>query len=150
MSATANIDGAAGGASDGTATVSGSTITVTDGGAKGLKLFFSGFSVADSVDLDFTVGVGAQLYFAISELLERSGTVAGGDLRRGAVEAELDQLEDQNEVHNDRITEMLARLEIQRNSLLERFLKMEQALYTGNRILDSIKQATEAMFGSNN
>jgi flagellar hook-associated protein 2 len=146
--ATANIDGDTTGVDDGSATVNGNSITVTSGDAQGLKLFYTGFTLPESVQLDFTVGVGAQLYFAITNLIERTSDSAGNPVR-GAVEGEIDTLTDQNEVSNDRITEMLARLEIQRQSLIERFLNMEQAMARAESILNSIKRTTDAMFGSN-
>ena len=46
--------------------------------------------------------------------------------------------------------EMLARLEIQRQSLLERFIKMETAIANANRIMESIKSITDALFNDKN
>ncbi|MPY72262.1 MAG: flagellar filament capping protein FliD [Alphaproteobacteria bacterium] len=136
---TANIDGDSTGASDGTATVSGSTIKVTDGPAKGLQLFYTGFSNTASVDIDFTIGVGAQLFFAIQGLL---------DTTTGPVETEIDTLTDQNTLSQSRIEEMLDRLAVQRQSLMERYIAMETAMATADRIMESIRQTTEALFAS--
>src|SRR5690606_11964108 len=61
LAASANIGGAADGSDDGSATISGNVITVNSGGATGLQLFFDGLSDVTSVQLDFTVGVGAQM-----------------------------------------------------------------------------------------
>lgn len=141
VAASANIDGAADGSDDGSATLNNGTITVNTGGAKGLQLFYSGFSAPSSVQLDFTVGMGAQMFFKIDELL---------DTKTGAVETESDALSDQNDTNQDRIDEMLARLETQRQELLARFVRMETALATATRILDSIKQTTDAWFASKN
>lgn len=138
---TANINGPADGSDDGSATVSGSVITVNSGGAKGLQLFFSGLSGVTSTQLDFTVGIGAQMFFKLGNLL---------DTTTGIVEGEIDQLTDQNTVHSERITEMLDRLEIQRQNLLERYIAMETALAAADRIMQSIRQTTEALTQNNN
>ena len=67
----------------------------------------------------------------------------------GSVDSEIDTLTDQNDNADARIEQILARLEIQRESLLARFIAMETTLATANRILDSIKQTTDALFGNN-
>lgn len=137
--ASANINGAADGSDDGSATVNDNTITVNTGGAAGLQLFQSGLSFTNSVQLDFTIGVGTELFFATDRLL---------DPTTGVVDAEIDQLTDQNTLNQDRIDEMLERLEIRRQNLLERFIKMETAIARANQIMDSIKNITEAAFGN--
>lgn len=138
--ATANIDGAIDGLDDGSASTSGNSINVLTGGSKGLQLFFDGFSLDASVQLDFTVGAGASLFTRLGELL---------DTQEGVVENEMDTLTTQNTLNEERISEMLVRLEIKRADLLERFIRMETALATANRILDSIKQTTKAMQSDN-
>lgn len=141
IAGTANINGLADGSDDGSVTVDGNVITVNTGGAKGLKLFVDGYTATTSVQLDYTVGVGAQLFFDLETLLDQD---------TGVVETEIDSLTDQNDLNETRIEEMRVRLEIERRDLLERFLRMETALATANRILDSIKQTTDAMFANNN
>ena len=137
--ATANIDGTADGLDDGSATIVDNTITINTGSAKGLVLFFSGFTFSDSMQLDFTVGVAAKLYNKIGELI---------DVTTGIVEAEIDSLTDQNKVSNDRITEMQIRLDIERDNMLDRFIAMEIALAQGSRILESIRRITDAVLGT--
>lgn len=139
--ASANVDGATSGQNDGTATVNGNLLSVDSGGAAGLQMYFSSFDGAATVNLDFTIGIGAQLYFEIEDLL---------DTDFGAVESEITTLTGQNETSQDRIEEMLQRLEVQRKTLLEKFLRMETALATAQRILDSIKQTTDAFFANRN
>ena len=90
--------------------------------------------------IDYTVGIGAELFFEVDEILDQS---------TGVVETEIDNLTDQNEFNEARIEEMRVRLEIERQDLLDRFLRMETALATANRILESIKQTTDAMFADN-
>ena len=62
---------------------------------------------------------------------------------------EIDELTDQNTLNNERITEMLDRLEIQRQNLLERYIAMETAIASANRIMDSLKQTTDQLANSN-
>ena len=138
---TANIDGAAGGFDDGSATVSGNVITVNTGDAQGLQLFYNGLSGITSTQLDITVGLGAQMYFKLGELL---------DVTTGIVDGEIDELTDQNRLNNERITEMLDRLEIQRQNLLERYISMETAIASANRVMDSLKQTTDQLANSDN
>ena len=133
----ANINGAAGGADDGSVTVSGSVLTATNQtGAEGLKLLYTGTDDVDGVTLNYTIGIGAQLFHALDTMLDQT---------TGSVENEIDSLDDQNTHTQERIDEMLARLEQQRQSLLHRFIAMETALIIMNRILDSIRQSFDAL-----
>ncbi len=136
-SASANIDGATEGANDGSATVANNIITVNTGGARGLRLLYGAINLSSAIQLDFTLGVGAQMFNKIEALL---------DTTTGVVETEIDTLTDTNELSESRIEEMLVRLDIQRRDLLERFIRMETSLATAQRILDSIRQTTEALF----
>lgn len=136
----ANIGGAADGSDNGTATVNGNAITVTSGGAKGLKLFENGLTGATTVTINYSIGMGAQMYFAIQNLIDQS---------TGVVQTESNQLDDQNTTTNDRIDDMLFRLDLQRQDLLSRFQKMESQLSTSQSILNSLKQMTQSMFGNN-
>lgn len=138
---TSNIDGLASGVDDGSTSTNTNTLKVLTGDAKGLRLFFDGFSLDASIHVDFTVGAGAALFTKLGELL---------DVQSGTVETEMDTLTTLNTVNEDRINEMLLRLEIKRADLLDRFIRMETTLATANRILDSIKQTTDAMSNSNN
>lgn len=135
VTATGNINGAADGSDDGSVTIANGVITVNTGGAAGLQMLFNGIDIPSNIQLDFTVGVGAQMFFEIEDLLDTS---------TGLVETEIDTLEDQNELSNERIEEMLFRLEVQRQDLLDRFIRMEAALASADRILQSIQQTTEA------
>lgn len=137
----ANIDGAPGGLDDSSATINGNILTVNSGGAEGLQLFFDGFSgLATSVQLDFTIGIAAQMFFKIEELLDKT---------TGILPGEIDQLTDQNTLHDDRIEEMLTRLEIQRANLLQRYINMETAVSTANNIMKSLRATIDGLSGSN-
>lgn len=139
---TANLDGDSSGLDDGSIVVKNGVATVQDGDAEGLQLFIDdGFDLPTSVSFSYTVGVGAQMYFAIDKLLDEA---------TGTVETEIEGLNDTNDTNEDRISEMLTRIEIQRKSLLDRFIKMETALATANQVLESLTATTNAMFGNKN
>tara|TARA_R110002110_G_scaffold2152_9_gene9713 strand:- start:850 stop:4020 length:3171 start_codon:yes stop_codon:yes gene_type:complete len=139
--ASANIDGTSDGADDGSVTLAGNVLTINSGDAAGMELFFDGLTGPTSIDLNYTVGVGAQMFFAIEDMLDEA---------TGTVETEIDGLTDTNTINEDRITEMLSRLEIQRRSLLERFIAMETALATNARILESVQASAESLNSSGN
>ncbi len=147
--ASANIDGNSNGLDDGSATVTGNSIVVNTGDAKGLRLFFDSFTLAAAVQLDFTVGLGAQLFFEIEQLLLDT-TDSNGNKVLGPLAGAIDALTDQNTLNQARIDDMLERLEIQRQSLLERFIAMEVALATASRIMETLRQTTTMLLKSNN
>jgi len=106
----ANINGSASGADDGTVTVNGRTVTATSlTGAEGLQVFFSGSSDLASTQIDFTTGLGARLYFSIDDMLAPI---------TGLIDSNVSTLTDQNTQNQQRVDDMTARLEIvrQRNS----------------------------------
>ncbi|MFN4281214.1 MAG: flagellar filament capping protein FliD [Alphaproteobacteria bacterium] len=137
----ANIGGAANGADNGTVTISGMTVTVTSAsGAEGLRMIYTGTAPA-TVQLDFTVGIATQMYNLAENAL---------DTRTGSIQAEINSLTTQNTETKIRVDTMLARLERQRQSLLNSFIAMETALTTMNNLLESIKSTYAAMTKSNN
>jgi flagellar capping protein FliD len=138
--ATANINGNADGSDDGSASVTAGQVTVLTGDAKGLIVFESGFTVPTSVTLNYTIGLGADMFFQLGSMLD---TVSGN------IAAETSSLTDQNEVNNTRVTEMTARLDYQRDQLLERFIAMESAIARSKGIMDSLKQQTDALYQNN-
>lgn len=136
----ANIDGSAGGASDLTTTISGRSITVTSlSGAEDLKVFYNGSTDVDAIQLDFTTGFGARLYFAIDNMLT---------VNTGLIDSNIATLTTQNEVNTARADEMLIRLERTRQRLLQQFIRMETALATFRNIQDSLTQTFDAMFAA--
>ena len=80
------------------------------------------------------------MFFKIEELLDNT---------TGIVPGEIDQLTDQNTLHDDRIEEMLTRLEIQRANLLQRYINMETAVSTANNIMKSLRATIDGLSGSN-
>jgi flagellar hook-associated protein 2 len=134
----ANLGGAANGSDDGSVSVAGKLLTVLQGDAKGLKLLYIGNQSASAVQLDVSVGVGAQLYFEVGALLKQTD---------GLIANEVAALAGQNSLRQDRADAMAARLERERERLLERFTAMEAAIASMNRLLDSIRQQVDAAFG---
>lgn len=127
----ANIGGAAAGTDDGTATVSGRTITVTNAnGAEGLSLFYSGSGSASAIELDFTIGIGARLDALLNKFV---------DTLNGSIETEIDTLVAQSETAQTRIDELDERLVILRASLTARFIAMETAVTSMRQLLDSLQ-----------
>ena len=136
----ANIGGAAGGADDGSAKISGRTITALDTtSAEGLKVFYNGTVDLDTVQLDFTTGFGERLFFAIDAMLTPT---------TGLMDTNVASLTKQNDVRQDRVDDMVARLDQVRASLLLRFINMEVALARAKNLQDSLTQTFNAMFAS--
>jgi flagellar hook-associated protein 2 len=135
----ANIDGAADGSDDGSVVVDGKVLKVVDGGAKGLQLLYTGTSSASGIQLDLSVGIGAKLYSAVSALVDNSS---------GLIANEVNNLQGQNDLGQDRIDRMQARLDREHDRLLARFAAMETALTTMNQLLESLRQQTNAAFGT--
>ena len=137
----ANIDGPADGSDNGTVTIAGNVLTVTAGGAKGLKLLYSGTGPASGIQLDLSVGVGAKLYQTLDGLLdETSGLIAN----------EVDSLDSQNQLGQERVDRLQERLDRERDRLYQRFVAMETALTTMNQLLDSLRQQIDAAFNNKN
>ena len=107
------------------------------GPAKGLKLLFTGAAPVSGVQIDLSIGLGAQIYHAADALADETG---------GVIASEIDSLEGQNELGTARVERLEERLERERERLLERFIAMETALATMNRLLDSLRQQIDASF----
>lgn len=136
----ANIGGAANGADNGTVTINGRVLTVTDqSGAEGLKLFYAGAGSESGVDLDFTVGLASELFFDIDSFT---------DLADGSIQAAIAALEGENVIAEERTGELDLRLDLQRDSLTRRFIAMETALQSLNRIRDQLDQFADLAAGS--
>ena len=128
----ANIGGAADGTANGTVSPSQASLTVTSPStAEGLKVFYSGNSNVSGITLKYTIGLGAQLHFAVEQMV---------DAVSGSVENDIKALKSQNDLSNKRITEITQRLEIQRQTILDKFIAAEQSMAILKRALDSINQ----------
>lgn len=138
---TANIDGAADGSNDGTVITGGRTLTVTNkSGAEELKVLYNGAASTSGIQIDFTVGLGAAMFFKVASIT---------DLTDGAIEGEIEALEGQTTLANKRIDLMEDRIGILRESLTRRFVAMEVSLATLNRTLDLLKQQFDLLTARN-
>lgn len=133
----ADINGVAG-----SATVSGQTITATDKtGANGLQLLFSGNTNASNIQLNFTVGLGTQLFNALTNFTNTTN---------GVIQTEINGLTTQNTQNQDRITSMQSLLDQQQQLLTDKFQNMESALAQAQQIKDSITQMFNALMPQQN
>jgi len=123
--------------SGGTATVNGQNINITDGAAKGLKLFYTGDVDLSNVSINYSVGIASKLFFELGDILNSS---------TGLIATEVENLTDQNDLAEERTAAMLDRLDRERESQLDRFIRMESALASMNQLLEQITQITDAMF----
>lgn len=137
----ANINGAADGSDDGSASVDGQRLTVNSGGAEGLQVLYTGSAAASGIQLDISIGIGAQLHAAASQLLESNS---------GTINSQIDTLTDKNELAQTRVDAMEERLDRERERLLVRFANMESALASMNTLLESLRSQIDSAFGSSN
>ena len=136
----ANIDGAVGGGDNLSVSVKGRAMTgLSLTGAEGLQVFYSGSTDLGAVQLDFTTGFGARLFFAIDNMLTPV---------TGLMDANVASLTRQNEVRQDRVDDMVARLEQTQATLLQKFINMEVALSRAKTLRDSLTQTFDAIFAS--
>lgn len=136
----ANIGGNPDGSDDGSVTVDGRRLTVNSGDAEGLQLLYNGEASASGIQIDLSIGIGAQIQAAASRLLDsESGTIGG----------QIDTFTDQNDRALSRVERLEERLERQRENLLQRFAAMESALASMNNLLESIRSQIDAAFGGN-
>ncbi|MEQ9120950.1 MAG: hypothetical protein RIM80_00065, partial [Alphaproteobacteria bacterium] len=88
-------------------------------------------------NVNFSVGIASKLFFELGDILNES---------TGLLASEVESLTDQNDLAEERTTAMLERLDRERESQLDRFIRMESALSSMNQLLDQITQITDAMF----
>ena len=132
----ANYNGPANGTDDTSAIVSTNVITATgSSGAEGLKVLFTGSADASGIQIDFTIGIGARLFFELDQIL---------DVTNGSVQGQIAVLEGRNELAQDRVDALDRRLDVQRESLLARFIAAELALSSTSNLIESIKQTFAA------
>jgi flagellar capping protein FliD len=133
----ANYGGAANGVDDGSATVASNIITATSTtGAEGLQVLFTGNAESSAIQIDFTIGAAANLFFDLDQML---------DLTSGSVQGQVAVLEGRNELAADRIETIDRRIEVQRDSMIRRFIAAEQALASMKSLLDSISATFNAI-----
>jgi flagellar hook-associated protein 2 len=138
----ANINGNPDGSNDGSVTVSGRTLTATDAtGAEGLTMLFSGDATTSGISLNYTTGIGKQMFFDVESMVEPT---------TGAVASEITSLEDQNDSKQDRLDRILERLSFERDKLIDRFIAMETALATMAQTKNFLSQFTDALANNKN
>lgn len=136
----ANFGGATDGSDDASASVSGRTITALDlTGAEDLVVYYSGTVDLASVQLDVTTGFGERLYFAIETML---------DPTTGLMDTNVASLANQNTERQERVDDMVARLELSRETLLQKYIAMEVALARAKSLRENLTQTFDAMFAS--
>jgi len=135
----ANINGPANGSDDGSVVVNGKLLKVVDGGAKGLQLLYNGTSSASGIQLDLSVGIGAKLYDRVNAMVDDTS---------GLITNEVDNLQGQNDLGQERADRLQAALDREHDRLVQRFAAMETALTNMNQLLESLRQQTNAAFGS--
>jgi len=135
----ANINGAADGSDDGSVSVDGQRLTVDTGSAEGLQVLYTGGASASGIQLDVSVGIGAQLHAAASQLLDNDS---------GTIGSQIDTLTDKNERAQTRVDSLDERLERERERLISRFANMESALASMNTLLESLRSQIDSAFGS--
>ncbi len=133
----ANINGAADGSNDGSVTVSGRTITATNTtGAEGLILLYSGTATVSGISLNYTTGIGTQMFFDIDQMLTPI---------TGSVEAEITAFKNQNKTKQERLDRILERLAFDREQIILRFIIMETTLATLKQTSSFLTQFTDSL-----
>src|SRR5690606_17562684 len=93
------------------------------------------------IKLDFSVGLGSQMFFEMDNLLNAES---------GQVATELDSLTTSNAQRQTRVEEMTVRLDLQREVLLAKYIAMETALTSMNQTIENLSQMTESTFSKDN
>lgn len=127
-----------GGASNGSVTVSGSTVTAASGAATGLKLIYTGgASTGNLNDVQVTVSRGvADLFYDFFNGLTKSTT--------GTLDVQVQDLQAQNTDYQSRVDTIDTRLELTRASLTNKYTRMETALAQLESLKKTIQSYTDA------
>ena len=132
-----NLTGADFGGVANSATFNGNIITATsETGANGLKLIYNGTSDASNIQIDFTVGLAAQMSFALNSFLEST---------TGTIDSDITGLETQNTQNTTRIENLSALLSSQANILTQKFINMETALARAATLQNTLSQMFAAL-----
>lgn len=121
----------------GSVTIDGNKLTATDQtGANGLTILYTGTTSATGISLDISAGVSSQMFYDVDRIL---------DPQTGLLETQVDTLTDQKDLAETRISEILERLDRQRQDLLDQFVRMEESLSRLNSILNAVRQQFDAL-----
>lgn len=131
----------AGGADDGSVTANGTILDVTSSsGAEGLSLAFigdPGLGAVNDIEVTFTRGVADSLYDFFNDVSKTSGIIDDAK----------DDLLEQNENLTEDVTRIDQRLELQRATLTNKFLAMEEAMFRLDAIKQQLQQQIDALNG---
>jgi len=133
----------AGGAANGSASVSGKTITGTGGDSDGLNVFFGGDANLSSIgEITVTVsrGLADQLFSYFNNLTE-----AGS----GTIDTQVAQLQTQNDDYQSRIDTYNSRLDDERTRLEAKYTNMETALAKLQTLQNTINSYYNSANGNN-
>src|SRR5579875_643649 len=138
----ANFNGASSGADNGSATVSGQTITATSAtGANGLQLFYSGNTNLSNVQVNFTVGVAAQLFFVL-----QSAT----DPATGSIQNEINGIQTQDTQLQNNISQQQQLLSVYQQSLTQEFNNAETTISNLKDVQATVLQLLNSTSNNNN
>jgi len=139
--ASANVNGTADGADNDSATVNGQTITATSQtGASGLQLFYTGNTSLSNVQLNFTVGIGAQMFFALQGMTDQA---------TGTVQNEINGIQTQDQAIQTNITNQTNLLNTYQQSLTDEFNNAETNVSALNNVQGSLFQLLNPSTSSN-
>jgi flagellar hook-associated protein 2 len=128
----ANVNGTANGADNGSATVNGQTITATSAtGASGLQLFYSGNTNLSNVQLNFTIGIGAQFFFALQNAT---------DPAIGTIQNEINGIQSDDQTIQQTVDQKTTALDEYQQQLTNEFNNAETTLSALNNTQSSLLQ----------
>ena len=123
-----------GGDSSAVQIVNSNTIKILKGNAAGMVIFYNGAASSGSFTANYTVGVAANLFSKIDNILA---------LNTGTVDNEVNSIKTLNKITQERVDRLNDRINSFRETQLLKFQKMEQAISRGKSILDTLKQSTQ-------
>lgn len=124
---------------DGSATVSGATLTAASGGAKGLKMFFNGepsLGAISDIQVKVSRGLGDLFFDYFNDMTTATS---------GRFDTLVTDLQTQNSDYQGRIDTIDSRLENERTSLTNKYLAMETAMAKLENIKQSVSSYYDAM-----
>ena len=131
------------GSNNGSVTTSGNILTMTDStGANGLKLIFTGdanLGPVEDIEVSFTRGIADSLFDFFNNVSQTSG----------AIDQARNDTIDQNSGLQESVDKIDARLALQRATLTNKFLAMEDAMFRLQTLQDQLEQQITAMNGGN-
>jgi len=121
--------------------IDGNKITITGGPAEGLVLNYAGGAVVGSqtMTVTYSVGLGAKLYEEVGRITEST---------TGTLDQRIAELNDVNKAEQRSADLILERLDLERDRLLNQFIRMETALAQFESLKSSLTQSFAALNNS--